>query len=54
LITVSIEINQGDVADPLVDEGLLPQWDSEDRAKVRAAFEAALRSGALRITPFAD
>jgi hypothetical protein len=53
-ITVSIEVNQWEIADLLVEQGLLPQWDSEDRAKVRAAFEAGLRSGKLRITGFAD
>ena len=54
LITVPIEIEHFEIAELLVHEGLLGQWDCEDRAAVRAAFEAALRSGALRITGFAD
>jgi hypothetical protein len=54
LITVPIEIAHFEIAELLVHEGLLGQWDCEDRAAVRAAFEAALRSGALRITGFAD
>jgi hypothetical protein len=54
LIKLTIEINQGEIADLLVDLGLLQEWDTEDRAKVRAVFESALRSGALRITRFED
>jgi hypothetical protein len=51
LITLSIEIDHFEVVELLVEAGLLGQWDSENRAKVREVLEAALRSGALRIAP---
>jgi hypothetical protein len=54
LICVEIELDHFEIAELLVGAGLLEQWDSEDRAKVRDTLEASLRSGALRITPFAD
>jgi hypothetical protein len=54
LITLSIEVDHFEIAELLVGEGLLGAWDSEDRAAVRSAFEAALARGSLRITRFTD
>jgi hypothetical protein len=49
-IVIELEVDHFETAELLVREGLLGQWDAEDRSKVRAAFERALREGTLRIT----
>jgi hypothetical protein len=37
-----VEADIGEVSEALVDEGLLEEWDSEDRTKVEAALSRAL------------
>jgi hypothetical protein len=54
LIAMTIEVGAFEIADLLVEAGLLQQWDAENRAKVREVLEAALRSGALRLAPERD
>ena len=43
LITLSITFPQHEVADLMVEERFMAQWDSEDRAKLREAIRTGLR-----------
>jgi hypothetical protein len=37
-----VEIDRGEIADDLVELGLLSEWDSEDVAAIQTALKAAL------------
>jgi hypothetical protein len=39
---IRVEVDRGEIADNLVDLGLLPEWDSENIEAIQLALKAAL------------